>query len=234
MKQAGSREAPDGAWTEVNIEPADIRQLEEVLLLQVVAPVVQDVVAYRGQAWFFSGEREPVGRFHLRLRIWWHPGEQEAGDAEVTALLDKAERDGKTGIWWPGRHGVPGGTYEGEEAEYGDLWRLVATGWMSGCQLALGIAATEPDGLATALRYHHWSRRLHMFSNALGLGYFYEGYWCLHQGAGYLAEAVKVGDPRAKDQGVAGAVNAAGKASRGMRDALRRREARLRKERGVV
>jgi hypothetical protein len=190
------------SWAEVNITPARLAGVEKTLLLGVVAPLVHDDLAGDAAAWFFAWEIAPVGRWHLRLRVRWRPDhlprQRARAQRLLAGVLDSAERDGQIGHWWPGSHGVPGEVYEGEAGEYGDLWPLVVDNWQAGCELALALAAKEPDRFTgSQLRYDHWSRRLHMFSNALALGWFYEGYWCLIQASAYLRYALEAGAPAA-------------------------------------
>jgi len=196
-----------GSWCEVNIGPARPATAEQDLLLDVAAPLVREVLAAHLAGWFFSWENEPIGRPHLRLRLRWYPGAAGADRPDLLPLLarvlDGAEDTGRAAFWYPGGHGIPGASYDGEAGEYGGLWPLVAANWQAGCELALAVAAAEPDGGPTQLRYDQWSRRTHMFANALRLGYFREGAWCLYQGAAYLEIARDAGDPRAADASAA-------------------------------
>ena len=185
-------------WTEVNIAPASLDTAEQELLLDVVRPLVLETLPGWAAAWFFAWEVAPVARPHLRLRIMWE--QQDAlGKTMLRRVLDAAEQTGRVAFWWPGAHGIPGEQYAGEEAEWGELWPQVLANWQAGSELALAVIAKDPDRFATQLRYDHWSRRLHMFSNELRLGYFYEGYWSLAQAASYLRLAVELGSPAANE-----------------------------------
>lgn len=228
----GKERQPE-AWTEVNIELVPGRGFDKTLLLKVADPLVHEVLAGSVSAWFMAQEKAPLSRLHLRLRVRWESSRQASGDRALECFLDAAEADGMTGHWYRGCHGIAGIPYAGEEAEYGDLWPLIVQDWTAASELALAIARQDP-GTGGYLRHHYWSRCLHMFSNALGLGYFGEAAWCAAQAAGYLEHAAAAGDPYMADPGIARAARKMIRDHARLSHAVERHQDRKRREAGEV
>jgi hypothetical protein len=179
-------------WTEVNITPASWEQRER-LLLDVVDPLVHDTLDGRMAAWHYFWE--PA----LRLRIRWKQPTQD-DLRELTSFLDAAKTVGKLTAWISGNHGKPGETYTGEAPGYGpEVWDETYRDWTSASELALSIVKHDAAKDLSEPRPFHWQRRVHLFSNELGLGFFEEGCWSLDQANGYLDLARKADDPRARD-----------------------------------
>jgi hypothetical protein len=164
-------------WIEVNIPARDNERAR--LLLEVVDPLVHEMLSETVTTWFYFWEPE------LRLRVGWSDTlHAERGRAEITRFLDAAKGDGKIVDWYEGNHGARGETYRGEADFYGgELWELTAKDWMSGSELALAIVRAEGEGALTKPRDFHWSRRVHLFSNELWLD---EVALCLDQAHAWL------------------------------------------------
>lgn len=198
-------------WTEANIFPVSWEERES-LLLNVIDPLVHNTLIGLIDAWFYFWERAPIQRDHLRLRIRWSQPTQ-ANREKLINYLDYAEREKKHAGWYPGSHGIPDELYLGEANEYGeDIWPLVVQSWMSGCELALALVKIDPNNVLTQRRYDNWNRRLHLFSNQLGLSYFLEGFWGLAYAHGYLALSKQVGDTITTDSQTADLIDQIGNA----------------------
>jgi len=175
-------------WIEVNIAPLSAEQPER-LLLDLIDPLVHDRFRGRVGVWFFGWYSEPQ-EYHLRLRIRWQRSEQADDDrAELFGLLNAARDEGQLARWWPGNHGREGEIYQGEAAEYGELWELSCQDWNSGSELALALVKLDPDRRLAERRRAQWSSRAHLHANRLGWGYYYEALFCLVQARGNLGNA---------------------------------------------
>ena len=164
-------------WIEVNLVP--VGEPNRALLLEVVDPIVHELLAEEIETWFYFWEPE------LRLRLRWRDaGRASDNRAALARSLDSARADGKIEDWYEGSHGTRGETYTGEADFYGpEVWELVASDWMSGSELALAIARADSEGRLTKPPSFHWQRRVHLFSNQLLLD---EVPLCLYQARGYL------------------------------------------------
>ncbi len=173
-----NRNAPT-EWIEVNISPAFPEQLER-LLLDVVDPLIHVHFSGRIETWFYFWE--PACRLRMR---WRDPERADSNRSDLASLLNAAEREGKLGEWYEGRHGEKGKTYQGEADFYGDeVWELTAKDWMSGSELALALVKLDAENRLTRPLELHWGRRVHLFSNQLLLD---EVPLCLRQANAYLA-----------------------------------------------
>jgi hypothetical protein len=178
---------PQEDWTEVDILPSDPAQRED-LLLNTIDPLIHQTLREGIESWHYFWEREPICMLHLRLRVLWLPGQGDEGKAELTAALDAAEAAGRLWRWYPGREGVPGERYKGEEARYDgpDMWRVTYHDWETGSDLAIALLKLEAEGHLTQGRQYHLERRVHLHSNRLGLSYRDEGTLYLGLAIGYL------------------------------------------------
>jgi Lantibiotic biosynthesis dehydratase C-term len=166
-------------WTEVHIQP-NSGQPKEQLLLKVIDPLVHDEFAERIESWHYFWEPELL----LRIR-WLRPAEAENDQGDLRVALDRAKTAGQLDDWQI----VP---YTGEAPDYGEeMWDNSFHDWMAGSELALAIVKFDAQGQLSKDRFYHWHRRVHLFSNELGLDWFFEGYWSLAQAHGYLDRAVK-------------------------------------------
>jgi len=81
--------------------------------------------------------------------------------------------------------------YPEEAPEYGhEIWDDTFHDWMWGSEFALAIIRFESEGRLSRPRPYHWNRRIHIFSNQLGLDWFGEGLLSLNQAFGYFDLAV--------------------------------------------
>lgn len=177
-------------WTEANIIPTSWEHRER-LLLDVVDPLVHEVLNDRVDDWHYFWE--PA----LRLRIRWQEPTHDGVD-KLTSFLDEAKADGKLASWQTGSHGNADQTYAGEASDYGlEVWEQTYKDWTSGSELALSIVKHGSAKDLSKPRFFHWHRRVHLFSNELGVDFCNEGCWALDQANGYLAEARARNDPRA-------------------------------------
>jgi hypothetical protein len=170
-------------WIEVNLNVA--HQQLAALPLDVVDPLVHQVLAGTWQAWFYSRYVDAQVA-QLRLRILWRDDAAADAQDKLTTFLDTTRADGVIDQWFVGSHGEPDQTYPGEADDYGpEIWPLTYRNWMSGCEMVLVILKHQADGTLTKPLEYHWSRRLHMFSNPLGLSYQQEAGLCVQQARGY-------------------------------------------------
>jgi Lantibiotic biosynthesis dehydratase C-term len=161
------------------------------LLVDLFDPLIHDTFAGRVAVWFF-GWYAPPQPHHLRLRILWQTLEQSDDDrAELFALLNAAQDEGRLATWWEGSHGTAGEIYEGEADAYGDLWELSYKDWNSSSELVLAMVKRDPDNRSAPDRQAQWSRRAHLHSNRLGWNYYAEAFVSLLHARGYLTEAGK-------------------------------------------
>jgi len=177
-------------WTEVDILPSDPAQRED-LLLDVVDPLIHQTLRERIGSWHYFWEGDPIGMLHLRLRVLWLPDHSNEGKAELAAALDAAETAGGLWRWYPGREGVPGEQYGGEEACYDgpEMWRVTYRDWETGSDLALALLKLDAEGRLEQGRRYHLERRVHLHSNRLGLSHRDEGTLYLGLAIGYLEHA---------------------------------------------
>ena len=101
-------------------------------------------------SWHYFWESDPIKLHHLRLRVLWRPGQAPEGRVVLVRHLDAAEASGSLWRWYPGAHGVPGGEYGGEAADYGgpEIWRITYRDWRTGSDLALGRVSRILSGWA--------------------------------------------------------------------------------------
>jgi hypothetical protein len=177
-------------WTEVNITP-NSGEPKERLLLDVVDPLIHDRLHGLVGDWHYFWE--PA----LLLRIRWLEPTRDAVD-ELTRFLDEAKADGRLAAWEPGNF------YDGEAPLYGaEVWGpTYYRDWTSGSELALSIVKHDSAKDLIKPRAFHWQRRVHLFSNELGLDFFGEACWSLNQVNGYFDLARKNNDPRTSDPGI--------------------------------
>ncbi|HTZ30159.1 MAG TPA: lantibiotic dehydratase C-terminal domain-containing protein [Streptosporangiaceae bacterium] len=177
-------------WAEANILPAS-PELPEVLLLDVVDPLIHEVFKERIESWHYFWEHDPIKTLHLRLRLLWRPGAEREGSAVLARYLDEAEASGRLSSWYLGNHGVRGEQYEGEAAAYDgpEMWHVTYEDWHAGSDLALGLLRLEAQGRLAEGRKRHVERRVHLHSNRLGMNYLDEGSLYLGLAIGYLAHA---------------------------------------------
>ena len=162
-------------WVEVNIMTSSQEQ-RGGLLLDVVEPLVRDKLEGMTEAWFYFWEPD------LRLRIRWPSEHADDGHRELKAFLDTAQTGGMLASWYEGNHGKRGEVYQGEAEDYGaEAWEITYKDWMSGSDLAIALLRHAAEGELTKALDFHWSRRVHLFSNQLGLSYFDEGQLCMGQ-----------------------------------------------------
>jgi hypothetical protein len=187
---SGNPEVNAPAWAEVNILPASPEQ-SEALLIDVVDPLIHEVLNGRLDSWHYFWETGPTQMLHLRLRVLWCPGEEREGDGALSTYLDEAEARGALWRWYPGRHGVPGEHYEGEAASYDgpEMWRATYEDWRAGSDLALALVRLDAQGQLGEGRKFHLERRVHLHSNRLGMSYLDEGRLYLGLAIGYLTNA---------------------------------------------
>lgn len=187
-------------WTEVNIIPTSWEHRER-LLLDVVDPVVHEILNDCVGDWHYFWE--PA----LRLRIRWQEPTRDGVD-KLTSFLDEAKTDGKLASWQAGNHGNADETYAGEASDYGlEVWGQTYKDWTSGSELALSIVKHDAANDLSKPRPFHWQRRVHLFSNELGLGFFEEACWSLNQAVGYFPRAREVNDPRTNDPEISRLIN---------------------------
>lgn len=181
---------PQEDWTEVDILPSDPAQREDPLL-DVIDSLIHQTLRERIKSWHYFWEGEPIGMLHLRLRVLWLLDQSDEGKTELAAALDAAETAGGLWRWYPGREGVPGEQYEGEEARYDgpEMWRVTYRDWETGSDLALALLKLEAEGRLAQGRRYHLERRVHLHSNRLGLSYRDEGTLYLGLAIGYLERA---------------------------------------------
>jgi hypothetical protein len=182
-------------WTEVNVTP-NSGEPQERLLLDVVDPLIHQVLSDRVGDWHYFWE--PA----LRLRIRWLESTHADLD-KLTDFLDAAKGDGKIADWSPGKF------YDGEAPFYGqEMWGPAYYGdWTSGSELALSIVKHDAANDLSKPRPFHWERRVHLFSNELGLGFFEEACWSLNQAIGYFPRAREVKDLRTSDPEISRLIN---------------------------
>ena len=76
-------------WVEVNIAPSSPEQ-HQVVLLDVIEPLVHMELAERVDTWFYGLYSIPEP-YHVRLRIrWQNPAEADQYRRELSAYLDEA------------------------------------------------------------------------------------------------------------------------------------------------
>ena len=170
-------------WLEVNLNAASPQQLQ-ALPLAIVDPLIHQVLAGSWRAWFYSLYLDSQ-TCQLRLRVLWQ--ESATADHEkVATFLNVAQGDGLIVDWYPGSQGERGKTYPGEADDYGpEMWPVTYQNWMSGCEMALVILKHRTEGTLSKPLEYHWSRRLHMFTNPLGLTLQQEVQLCVMQARGY-------------------------------------------------
>jgi hypothetical protein len=166
-------------WAEVHIQP-NAGQPKEKLLLEVIDPLVHNEFAGRIESWHYFWEPELL----LRIR-WLQPAEAAKDQDDLQVALDRAKTAGQLERWQIV-------AYAGEAPDYGEeMWDNSFHDWMAGSELALAIVKFDAQGQLSRDRFYHWHRRVHLFSNELGLDHFLEGCWSLEQARGYLDQAVK-------------------------------------------
>ena len=174
-------------WVEANIAPSRPDQPEQ-LLVGLIETLVHGTLGERMDVWFFGWYSLPQ-QYHLRLRIRWQRLEQSDDNrAELFALLDTAQHEGRLAAWWEGNHGAAGEIYQGEADTYGELWELSYKDWNSSSELALAMTRLDPDNRLSGERQRQWSSRAHLHANRLGWNYYYEALFSLVHPRGYLAE----------------------------------------------
>ena len=183
-------------WIEVNIIPAastapGARRLTTQLVLQLIDPLIHTTLSGRWEQWHYFWEVEPINQLHIRLRILWPESASANNDREtITSELNRARDDaGIITRWFEGDNGVEYQTYRGEAPGYGpDLWEPIYKDWTSGCELAVAILKLEAQGALApdkSLEFQ-WRRRVHLFSNPLGLSLGAEADLCLDQARRYV------------------------------------------------
>jgi hypothetical protein len=176
-------------WVEINLVPISPEQSERSLLLELVDPLVHETFNGRIAAWFYGWYSLPR-EYHLRVRIRWQELDRSDNDRDdLYRVLNDARDNGRLARWWPGRDGTEGEIYPGEADRYPDLWELSYKDWQSGSELALALAKLDPDNLFARRREEHWHSRVHLHSNRLKLGYYYEAAFSLIRAYEALAEA---------------------------------------------
>jgi hypothetical protein len=183
-------------WTEVDLFPPSQRDGLNVLL-NVIDPLVNQVLSSRVNAWFYTTYEEPGVSFHLLLRLHWDPPGRLAEDEEkLSQFLETNKRPAGILVdYYEGSHGVKGLTYPGEEAEYGEMWEATYRLWASQSRYALTLIEHESQGTLSKPLPYHWERSVHMLSNCLLLGLADEVYLSANQARGYLARMASPGDP---------------------------------------
>jgi len=181
-------------WVEVNVVPISREQSERSLLIELVDPLVHGTFNGRVAAWFYGWYSLPQ-EYHLRLRIRWQQLDRSESDRDdLYAALNDARDKGRLKRWWPGRDGNEGEIYSGEANRYPYLWELSYKDWQSGSELALALAKLDPGNPLAQRRQDHWASRVHLHSNRLGLGYYYEAALSLIRAYNALGEAAS--DPQ--------------------------------------
>lgn len=177
-------------WTEIDILPFSLDQ-PQALLLDVIDPLVHDVLSEHIDSWHYFWEAEPINMLHLRLRVLWRPGQSAEGRSTLTRYLDEAEAAERIWRWYPGNNGIPGEDYHGEAAGYDgpEIWQATYRDWQAGSDLALALLKLDAEGRLAQGREFHLERRVHLHSNRLGLSYRDEGSMYLRLAIGYLDQA---------------------------------------------
>jgi hypothetical protein len=172
-------------WVEVNLGlPSGEPPHPQLLLTEVVDPLVHGALAERIALWFYFWESQPEPQLRLRLR-WRNPEAAEANGLDLAAHLDNACGEGKIPGWYEGSHGQRNQHYGGEAANYGgEMWELIARDWHTGSELALAMTKHQLAGDLTKSIDWLWARRVHLFSNQLLRD---EVLLCLRQARGYLS-----------------------------------------------
>jgi hypothetical protein len=179
---AGQPNSRSYEWTEAHIQQ-NPDEPKERLLIEVIDPLVHNEFAGRIESWHYFWEPELL----LRIR-WLQPAEAQKDEDDLKVALDRAKTAGQLVGW----HITP---YTGEASDYGtEMWDNSYHDWMAGSELALAIVKFDAQGQLSKDRFYHWHRRVHLFSNELGLDHFFEGFWSLEQARGYLDLAVKAED----------------------------------------
>ena len=155
----------------------------QLLLTEVVDPLVHGELAERIALWFYFWESQPESQLRLRIR-WRDPEVGESSDLDLAAHLDIARDEGKLADWYEGSHGRRDEHYGGEAGNYGnELWECIARDWHAGSELALAMTKHRLAGNLTKSIEWQWARRVHLFSNQLLLD---EVILCLRQARAYL------------------------------------------------
>jgi hypothetical protein len=177
------------SWTEVNIEPNS--PFDASLYTGVLDPLAHEAFTGEYVTWHFFWE--PA----LRLRFHWRDAEAREGlEERLASFLDLAQEEGRFVSWATGNHGDPAGRYEGEAGSYGlEVWDLIERDWMNSAELAVRLRKLDASGMLTgglaATLEDHWSRHVHLYTNALaGPAWDMEVLLCLGQARGYLGHLV--------------------------------------------
>ena len=183
-------------WTEMNLVPTAPRRPVN-LAIDLLRPLIHDVLSGYWEAWFYSMymDDDPEHPDILRLRVLWRTSERDAGYEKLTDFLNDDEIRAKLDDCYEGSHGERNQVYPGEADKFGsDMWPTTYRNWMSGSEMALTILTLLSQGAPFKMpAEEHWAYRVHMFSNALGLGYTGEAELSLIRAQGYL-------EPRSDDR----------------------------------
>lgn len=163
-------------WVEVNIGVKKDEHIKRVVLLEFVAPLVEDIQS-KVESWHFLWESKPWPKIEgigttLRLRFYGEDNIVDQIKQEIENRLATLERD-KPELYLGhcfGRHGKCDEDYEGEADDWGtDAWKYGIKFLNTGSEFALALIKNQ-DKLDKSAEYKksidfYADRYVHCFLN---------------------------------------------------------------------